>query len=257
MSLVTHARAIALPVLGGLLLFSVLMGVSVGLVALNARWSPGAPWFPLPALALVLGTSAWLERRWGIGLRWPRGADWRRICLVGGFATSAALAIGVLQGALHGLVREAPAWPGAVSGGFQLAYFLTLPLIASVLAEVAFRGVMQRRLTPHYPLWRVLGGLAVLNTLFHFNAAELATQWACYLALNLAFGYAAWLAGSIVPALVLHVGMNLGVTLAERLWGPFDLGALGPGALLVTGAAGLSAALLAAWSRPPRGPAAH
>lgn len=255
MSLVTHGRTTALPVLAGLLLFSVLMGISVGLVGLNARWSPSLPWFPLPALALVLGASAWLERRWGIGLTWPRGVDWRRIYLVGGLATIAALAIGVLQGALHGLVREAPTWPGAVSGGFQLAYLLTLPLIASVLAEVTFRGVMQVRLTRRYPLWRVLGGLAVLNTLFHFNAAELGTQWACYLALNLAFGYAAWLAGSIVPALVLHVGMNLVVTFAERLWGPFDLGALGPGALLVTGAVGLGAALLAAWSRPRREPA--
>ncbi len=257
MSLLRQARSIALPVLAGLLLFSALMGASVGLVALNARWSPLVPWFPLPALALVLGTSAWLQRRWGVGLVPVRGANRGRVYLVGALATAAALAVGVLQGALQGLVREAPAWPGAVSGTFQLAYLLTLPLIASVLAEVAFRGIMQMRLTRQYPVWPVLGGLAVLNTLFHFNAAELGTQWACYLALNLAFGYVTWLAGSILPALVLHIGMNLLVTTAERLWGPFDLGGLASGTLLVTAALGLMAVLLTAWALPRRVPAAH
>lgn len=51
-----------------LLFFAVVMGVSMTLVMLNARWSPSLVWFPLPVVALLVGSIYWAEKRWNIGL---------------------------------------------------------------------------------------------------------------------------------------------------------------------------------------------
>jgi hypothetical protein len=42
-----------LPLAGGLLFFTVLIGASQALVGLNVALSPAVPWFPLPAWLLL------------------------------------------------------------------------------------------------------------------------------------------------------------------------------------------------------------
>ncbi len=76
--------------------------------------------------------------------------------------TYAVVCLGVLESWLHDLTTPAPTWPdGTLSAGFQLLYLITLPIIAAVLAEVSFRGLIQTALEKIMPLWPMLALIAV------------------------------------------------------------------------------------------------
>ncbi len=242
-------RATALPILGGLAFFSIPMGISQGLVAWNAAISPTVPWFPVPALGLVLAASWWVNRRWPVRLGRPAGARAYAYALL---MTYAVVCLGVLEARLNELTLPAPAWPDeAVSAGFQLAFLLVLPFIASVLAEFGFRGLMQTALEKVLPLWPMLLLIAAINYLMHFFDPNQAGQFVRLITLNLAWGYITWRTRSLRPALVAHVAMNIAVPVlqygSEQYGrGPVPFGEFPGSALLgaaLTGVIALAAAL--------------
>lgn len=236
---------LAATVAGGLLLFALLIGLSQGLVAVNARLSPQTPWFPVPALAIVAFVIWLVNRRLNIRLAIPAGVPWGRAYGFALLATLGAMCLSVLEAAYHGLVREAPSWPAEVSPAFQLAFLLTLPLIASAMAEVAFRGLIQTALERILPLWPMLLLIAVLNALMHFYDPDQMSQWIRFLSLNIVWGYATWRTQSILPALAAHVLMNVIEPGTEYLWGPTDMGALSTATLGLVAATGLIALVAA------------
>jgi membrane protease YdiL (CAAX protease family) len=224
-------------VITGLFYFGVLMGISQGLVAVNAKVTPGLPWYPLPALLLIGVATWWLQRYWDIRLVRPATSS-TKIYAFALLATFAALCIGVLEDAFYGLDRVAPV---TSASAFDVSFVIVLPFIASILAEVGFRGVMQTQLEKVLPLWPMLVGLAILNALFHFYDPEQSSHWARFIALNIGFGYATYLGQSIIPAIVAHVAMNVVEPLTEYLWGPIAMGELENSALMLAFILGMMA----------------
>lgn len=206
-------RATVIPILGGLVFFAGLMGMTQGFVAWNAATSPSIPWFPIPALALVFAVSWQVNRRWPLRLARPVGGRAYAFALL---MTYAVLCLGVLESWLNDLTLPAPSWPDeTVSAGFQLTFLFVIPFVAAVLAELGFRGLMQTALEKVLPLWPMLLLLAVINYLMHFYDPDQAGQFVRLIALNLAWGYITWRTQSLRPALAGHVAMNVGVPLLQ------------------------------------------
>ena len=236
---------LALALLRGLLYFTVLIGISQALVALNANLSPDIPWFPIPALGVIWIVTLWVKRRWDLRLAPPTGIAAGKVYAVALLATVAGMSVSVIEAAYHGLTRSAPLWPGEVSTAFQLTFLLVLPLIASVLAEVGYRGLIQTPFEKLVPLWPMLFFIAVINALFHFYDPDQASQWIRFISLNLAFGYVTWLSQSIIPALIAHIAMNIVEPVSEYLFGPVAMGELSPTTMVVITMLGLTALILA------------
>jgi membrane protease YdiL (CAAX protease family) len=240
---------IVLVILGGFVFFNVLMGISMYLVFLNVDVNPAVPWFPIPALVLIVVATWLLNRRWDIRLTVPADVPWVRVYAFSFLAMLAAKCIKALEGAYHGTSLEAPALEG-VSTVFGLVFLLLVPFFAAVLAEISYRGIMQTRIETLLPLWPTLLILAAINTLSHSQIfggfTDIGTQWIYLMAMNIGFGYTAWMARSIVPAIVMHVVMNVLFPGSQYLWGPFALGELAaPGiATIAVLAVGLATAAI-------------
>lgn len=242
----SELRAAVLSVIVGLAYFMLLIGGTQGLVALNANVSPRLPWFPLPALIVILLVTRWLNSRWDLRLRHPPSVSWPMAYTFALLATLAAMCLSLLEASFNGLTRTAPAWPDEeVSRGFQFTFVITLPFIASVLAEIGFRGIIQTRLEKIMPLWPMLLAIAILNALMHFYDPEQMSQWGRFIALNLAFGYVTWRTQSILPALAAHCAMNLVEPVGEYLFGPVVLGDASGMSLLTIAITGCVALVLA------------
>jgi membrane protease YdiL (CAAX protease family) len=247
---------LAATVLGGLVYFNVLMGVSMQVAFFNVDWSPTVPWFPIPLLALIWLVTWWIKGRWNVRLTAPPNVSWARIYAFSFLAMLAAKTIKGLEGAYHGTTLAAPALPQGVSTGFGLVFLLMIPIIAGVLAEIAYRGIMQTRFEAIAPLWPTLVVLAIINTLGHMGFTDVSTQWIYLMAMNIGFGYTAYLAQSIIPVIVVHATMNVIFPGSQYLWGPFALGELSGlslAAIALLGTALTAAAVWLARSNPAAG----
>ncbi len=238
---------LAATVLGGLVYFNVLMGVSMQVAFFNAGWSPTVPWFPVPLLALIWLVTWWVKGRWNIRLTVPPNVPWLRVYAFSFLAMFAAKSIKGLEGAYHGTTLAAPAFPQGVSTGFGLVFLLMVPIIAGVLAEITFRGIMQSRFEAVAPLWPTLVVLAIINTLSHMGFTDLSTQWIYLMAMNIGFGYTAYMAQSIIPVIVVHAVMNVIFPGAQYLWGPFALGELSGLSLAAIAVFGTALTATAVW----------
>lgn len=239
-------------VLAGLVFFGVGMGLAMGLVSLNARWSPAIPWFPLPVLVLAGAMTAWAARRWDIGLPGrpdPRPLHTWSLALA---VTVLGLVMCILQGAGFGMVREAETVAGVESPAFQLAYGVTLGVMAAILAEVTFRGLLQTRFQAALGPWPAILLVAAINTAAHRWGPELAAQWAAYFIALAGLGYLRVVSGSLVPPLVAHVVVNFILGLVLWFAGPLDQGRLlAPDNRVVLAGLSVLAAIalaVAAWS---------
>ncbi len=238
---------LAATVLGGLVYFNVLMGVSMGVAFFNADWSPTVPWFPIPLLALIWLVTWWVKGRWNIRLTAPSNIPWVRIYAFSFVAMLAGKSIKVLEGAYHGTTLAAPTPPEGVSTGFGWVFLLMVPIIAGVLSEIAYRGIMQTRFEAIAPLWPTLVVLAIINTLGHMGFTDVSTQWIYLVAMNIGFGYTAYLAQSIIPVIVVHATMNVIFPGSQYLWGPFALGELSAPSLAAIAVLGIALASAAVW----------
>jgi membrane protease YdiL (CAAX protease family) len=226
----TRAFALARSALFAVVVFGLAMGLAVGSVLLNARLLPAVPLFPLAVVAVVVGSTAWLDARAPLGLtagRLPPGRNWA--------LTAAVVALGVaacvLQGAFAGFVREPELGPPGLGPAFGLAYAVTLSAAPAVLAEVVFRGYLQARWTALIGSWPAILGVAALNTAAHRWGPELADQWLGYFVALAALGWLRAASGSLWPAIGAHLIANVALALAHVRFGAFDHGALGTGAV--------------------------
>ena len=208
-------------VLLALLFFGVVMGFSMTMVTLNARYSPNFVWFPFAAAAALIGASYWAEKRWQIGFSQPSNVPWGRIYIIGIALTILGVCSAVVQGSYTGMVRQTEVFDAPVRPLFQVGYAFGMSVLAAVLAEVSFRGIMQTRMQTVLSLWPTVIIIAVINVLAHRWGPELTMNWFGLLVTLAGWTYLRWLANSLWPPLILHGVTNFIV--AGALWyrGPF------------------------------------
>jgi membrane protease YdiL (CAAX protease family) len=233
--------AIIVSTVYALVFFGVVIGISMGLVQLNTNWLPDLVWFPVPVIALLVGAIAWAQRRWSIGLTSPGGVPWGRVYAFAFTITVVGLTVCILQGAYHGYVRLPEVTSGDVSPLFAVVYAFVMSVVAAILAEAAFRGIMQTRLQAFMSIWPVILIIGAVNTLAHRPGPELDQQWLGFIVTLAGWSYLRWLGQSLVPPLVVHGINNLLLTAALWYWGPLDYGALSARSLTVIAVIGVAA----------------
>lgn len=259
MNLRTLWKVVSAVVLG-ILFFGVIMGAAISLVNLNTQVSPEFAWFPAP-VTLLLVAAIWLvERRWPIGLANPVVAALPagRVYLIAVLVTAAGVFACAFNGYFTGYVRATELLGAEVDQTFQRTYAIYMSVLAAVLAEVAFRGIMQTRMQTVLGLWPVVIIIGLVNVFGH--------RWGPEITQN-GFGLFVVLAGwtwlravsqSLWPPLIMHAGINL--IIASWLWnnGAIEHAAMTPFATAVVGGlmvAGLTLSLWLARDSDPADPA--
>jgi membrane protease YdiL (CAAX protease family) len=202
-------------------------------VSVNVRFNTGLVWFPLPVLALVIGSTIWVGRRWDIGLGSSRHVPPGRVYGLALAVTVTGVCVSILQGAWYGMVRETEAAPEGVSTLFRFSYAFVMSLAAAVLAEVTFRGIIQTRFQRVLGVWPAILIVGAINTAAHRWGPDLVHQWLGYFVSLVGLGYLRWYGGSLMPPLLAHSVTNLLLATALWWWGPFDQGKLGASGAIV------------------------
>ena len=237
--------AVVVAIVVTMLFFSVVMGLGIGLVVLNERSAPDYPWFPIPVILLLIAAIAGMQRWRPIGLAIPNDVPWGRVY---GFAlaiTVVGIVVCILQGTYHGYVRVSEGVQTEVSPAFALLYWFVMSVFSAVLAEAAFRGVMQTRLMAVMGVWPAIVIVSIVNTAAHRWNIELLQQWLGIFVTLAGWGYLRFLGRSLVPPLVAHGVTNFLLALGLWVWGPFDQGALGTGSLVLIAATGVVTLVIA------------
>ena len=228
-----------------MLFFSAVMALGISLVMVNERTAPNFPWFPVPIIGLLIAAIVGMQRWRPIGLAIPNDVPWGRVY---GFAvaiTIVGIVVCILQGAYHGYVRVSEGVQNEVSPAFAFLYWFVMAVFAAVLAEAAFRGVMQTRLMAVMGVWPAIVIVSVVNTAAHRWNIELFQQWLGLFVILAGWGYLRYLGRSLVPPIVAHGVTNFLLAFGLWTWGPFDQGALGTGSLVLIAATGIVALIIA------------
>lgn len=244
--------------------FAVLLALFLpGLLAQASLLPAGLAWtelfaFLLPALVATAGAN--LKARPFLRLGWPGGAPVLLGAAVGGAGY-------LFAGALMALVqRLLPArWveifdPAQLFEGPRLERVLLAAaavLLAPVCEEIAFRGYVQTAIALRRGAAAAIAGSALLFAVMHLDPV----RFPALVVLGLVFGFLAWRAGSIWPAVAAHAANN-GVTAVLVLTlGVPDAAEAPPlaaiGFSLALGAAGLALLLGAYAAATPRPPPAE
>lgn len=243
----SRAFGVGVAVLGGLLFFVGAVALILGTGFFNARVTPAWPWFPLPVLGLLVAAVWLLERKVGIGLGPVTNPRRGMLLLFAVTSMIAAHCLLVLEGAFHGLTRSFEAAPAGVSPGFALVWWVVVVIAMSTASETAFRGLMQTRLVVLMGVWPALFITAFVNLIAH-RWDGLYERMIGVFAVLLAWGYLRHLSGSLRPAILAHIGTIFTWDAILWMYGPWDHAAMGPAALLVTGAIGLVSLAVALWA---------
>ncbi len=242
-------RTLVIAVLLSLVFFAVVMGVSMACVMFNARWTPDLVWFPLPVIALLVGSLYWAEKRWQIGLSRRTDVPWGRVYVVGIALTIFGVCVAATQGVFTGKIRAIEVYGGEVSPLFQMTYAFVMSVFAAVLAEATFRGIMQSKMHTVLSLWPTVITVAVINLLAHRWGPELIQNWFGTFIILAAWTYLRWLSQSLWPPLIVHSLCNLIFAIAVWFGGPIAYAEL-PGGMIalivVTGLAALAVTIFLA-----------
>jgi membrane protease YdiL (CAAX protease family) len=190
-----------------------------GLVALNLKLAPGVPW-AVPVMALY----GWLFCKYLDGWGWPRSTTaarrlnlrWRMLpwrvwfwaLAAGGSAVSALLALafaGLRLGTVPAEAFDEYARLDAYPAGSVVLWLLMSAVVAGVVEEAAFRGYMQA------PIERRLGivpALATVGVIFYVLHLAPLIALPGFLLGTVAWGLLAYLTGSILPGMMLHVAVD-------------------------------------------------
>ena len=231
----------------GLVYFGVVMGASMGLVSLNANLSPNFVWFPLPVTIILVGAIAWAQRRWDIGLTRPRDIPWPRVYVIGIALTILGVATAIVHGKFTGYVRATEVLEIEVSPLFKITYAIFMSVLAAILAEATFRGVIQSRMQTVLSVWPTVIVIGVVNVLAHRWGPEITLNWLGLFVTLAGWTYLRWLSQSLWPPLILHALTNLVVAIGLWFGGPFVHAELGTGTVLAIttfGLAGLAVAVV-------------
>ncbi len=182
-----------------------------------------------------------MHRRWDIGLAHPVDVPWARVYLIGIGLTVLGMTVAVVQGRYTGMVRATELLEADVSPQFALTYAIFMSVLAAILAEATFRGVVQSRMQTVLPIWPTVFIIGVVNVLAHRWGPELLMNWLGLFVTLAGWTYLRWLAGSLWPPLVLHAVANLCVAVALWVRGPFVHAELENGTVIIIAAVGLVA----------------
>ena len=242
-------RTLVIAVALSLVFFAVVMGVSMACVMFNARWSPELVWFPLPVIALLVGSIYWAEKRWQIGLSRRTDVPWGRVYVIGIALTDFGVCVAATQGVFTGKIRAIEVYGGEVSPLFQMTYAFVMSVFAAVLAEATFRGIMQSKMHTVLSLWPTVITVAVINLLAHRWGPELIQNWFGTFVILAAWTYLRWLSRSLWPPLIVHSLCNLIFAIAVWFGGPIAYAELRGGMIaliVVTGLAALAVTIFLA-----------
>jgi len=234
----------------GFLFFGVVMGASMALVMFNANASPNIVWFPLPVTAILFGAIYWAQRRWDIGLTHRTDVPWARVFVVGIALTVLGLAVAIVQGRFTGMVRATELLEIEVSPLFSLTYAIFMSVLAAILAEATFRGVIQTRMQTVLGIWPTVIIIGVINVLAHRWGPELTLNWLGMFVTLAGWTYLRWLSQSLWPPLILHTVTNLLVAVGLWFRGPFIHAELANSTVTVIAIVGLVALGVAAILSP-------
>jgi membrane protease YdiL (CAAX protease family) len=230
----------------GFVFFGVVMGASMTLVMFNANASPDFVWFPLPVSIILFGAIYWAQRRWNIGLTRPADVPWARVYVVGVALTVLGLTVAIVQGKFTGMVRATEILEVEVSASFTLVYAIFMSVMAAVLAEATFRGVVQTRMQTVLGIWPTVIIIGVINVLAHRWGPEVTLNWLGLFVTLAGWTYLRWLSQSLWPPLILHTVANLLVAVALWFRGPFAHADLAASTVTVIAVVGLIALGIAA-----------
>ena len=234
-------RPLVSAVVLSLTFFAVIMGVSMTCVMFNARWSPDLVWFPLPVIALLVGSIYWAEKRWHIGLSHPVDVPWGRVYAIGIALTVFGVCVAATQGVFTGKIRATEVYGGEVSPLFQMTYAFVMSVFAAILAEATFRGIMQTRMHTVLSLWPTVVTVAFINLLAHRWGPELVQNWFGTFIILAAWTYLRWLSRSLWPPLIVHSLCNLIFAIAVWFGGPIVYAELSGGTIVLIVVVGLAA----------------
>jgi len=231
-------------ILLGLIFFGLVMGLTMGMVAVNASITPDIVWFPLPA-TVAIGTAMWLAQRyWGIGLEWSgqvaAKAPWGRVYVIGIGLTVLGLATCAVQGKYTGYTRATELLATQVSPAFDFAYAIYMSVFAAVLAEATFRGVVQTRMQRVLGVWPVVLIIATVNVLAHRWGPEITLNWLGLFVTLAGWTYLRWFSNSLWPPLVMHTVSNFAVALVLWYDGPIQHATMSSGTTAMVAATGLA-----------------
>lgn len=191
-----------------------------GLAFANLATTPTLPWAPLVmagVLALLLGV---LSGRFGpragaearralmpLGRVAPRVWAWSLIAGALGIAAIAGLwiTLGEVVPVKPNLLPDVAAYPKPT-----LLAFLLMGIIAAPLTEeIAFRGYAMGLVRQVMPPAAALVVVSAMFALVHLTQGFYPTKLTVYFLAGLMFGFTAWRAGSLVPAMVVHSAADL------------------------------------------------
>lgn len=237
-------RTLLIAVILSLVFFAVIMGVSMTCVMFNARWSPDLVWFPLPVIAVLVGSLYWAEKRWQIGLSHRADLPWGRVYAIGIALTVFGVCVAATQGVFTGKIRAVEVYGGDVGPLFQITYAFVMSVFAAVLAEATFRGIMQTRMHTVLSLWPTVVAVAVINLLSHRWGPELVQNWFGTFIILAAWTYLRWLSQSLWPPLIVHSLCNLIFAIAVWFGGPIVYAELSSGTIALIVIVGLVALMV-------------
>ena len=220
-------------IIGGLAFFFVMTMFAISLGQYNARTTPNLPWFPIVVLGVLFSLVFWINSKWDIGLALPEGKPWGRIAAFMVLITIACRCVSTFEGAFHDVTREFEVGPAGVSPLFAFVYWIGIVIAISTASEVAFRGIMQSKLTPLFGIWPVILIVSFINTVSH-RWDGLAERAVGTFTILVATGYLRHLSGSVTPAILAHIATIFVWDIILWTWGPWDLGAIGWGTLVAT-----------------------
>ena len=202
------------------------------LAFVNTKLGPSIPW-SVPAMVGYL----WLYWQYLKGRGWPRstaeirhshlragalsGRAWRWSLLAGSFALVSLTAFTNLASRFI-RVPQAPLPDLSQYSSFTIFSFILMSaVVAGMTEEAAFRGYMQAPIERRYGILIALLIVGILFGFWHFDHTEVSfINLPYYLAVSMIYGMLAYRTGSILPAVVLHVGGNALVDLLLWWRGP-------------------------------------
>ena len=190
------------------------------LFAANLK-SPAAPWS-----AALIAVYLWLYWQYVGGRWWPRSTSaarrrdlravplspvlWRWSLVAGALGIAALTTLTYALGRLVPLGLDFPEVLERLPPVTMVTMVVTISIMAGIVEEAAFRGYMQSRIERrHGPVMAVLV-VSVFFVLAHFPTSIAALPRMCLILIaSIGYGILAYVAGSILPGLVLHAAGDI------------------------------------------------
>ena len=139
--------------------------------------------------------------------------------------------VSATQGVFTDKVRAVELYSDDVIPLFAITYAFLMSVFAAILAEVAFRGIMQTRVQKVLSVWPAIAFVAFINLIAHRWGLALLYNAVGVFVILATWTYLRWVSRSLWPPLVAHTLHNF--VFATIVWfgGPIEFGKLSGGVL--------------------------